>query len=255
MLHALHGNFGTPADWEPSLPPELPAKCWNLWQIRRDFPEARTLSGFAHWLNQQAATASASHTASNPAPSPPAPIILAGYSLGGRLALATLAAAPPGLWQAAILLAPHPGLSGSVERAARLTHDQTWAERCRHQPWPKLLADWNAQPVLAGDHPPSAPESWRAEIASAFENWSLGHQPDYLPFLRQIRIPILWITGSQDLKFTALAAQADASFSSAETASSPGLPRLTHHILPHCGHRLLQQSPQKIRSLVREFLA
>ncbi|MES2708775.1 MAG: alpha/beta fold hydrolase, partial [Verrucomicrobiota bacterium] len=173
----------------------------------------------------------------------PAPRILLGYSLGARLALHALTTAPPGLWQAAILLAPHPGLPDPAERATRLAHDQTWADRTRLTPWPEVLNAWNAQPVLAGGPSPSASESWRPEIAAAFEGWSLGHQPSLLPALAQTRIPLLWITGARDLKFTALAAQA--------AALSP---HIRHHILPACGHRLLHQAPGEIRTLISRFL-
>lgn len=250
MIHALHGNFGTPSDWEATLPPDIPAHCWNLWQIRRQHPETATLPGFANWLNQQikpgTGPASIESIESIPSiesiqPAPP-PRILAGYSLGARLALHALTARPD-LWQAAVLLAPHPGLADPSERAARLTHDQTWATRTRQAPWPDLLEAWNAQPVLAGGPPPSAPESWRSEIAAAFENWSLGHQPDLLPALAQTKIPVLWITGALDPKFTRLAAQAAAA-----------APNIQHHILPHSGHRLLQQAPREIHALILHFL-
>jgi len=259
MLHALHGNFGTPADWEAALPPGFPARRWNLWEIRRQHAETATLAGFADWLNQQATPSSGVGAAqlissdlsdlsvgsgqfSRSAQSMSAPRILAGYSLGARLALHALTARPD-LWQAAMLLAPHPGLPDPGERAARLLHDQTWAARCRQSLWPELLEAWNTQPVLADGPPPSASESWRTEIASAFDGWSLGHQPDLLPALAKIKVPILWITGAKDLKFTALAAQA--------AAVSPNI---QHHILPHCGHRLLQQAAAEIRALILHFL-
>ena len=79
MIHALHGNFGLPSDWEAALPDGVPAKAWPLWEIRRYHPEARTLTGFATWFNNQVAALTDN-----------GPRILAGYSLGGRLALHVL---------------------------------------------------------------------------------------------------------------------------------------------------------------------
>lgn len=237
MLHALHGNFGSPADWDAVLtgiPAPSPVHCWNLWEIRRRHPEAATLEGFTRWLNRQA---------SQEAGIRPDFRILAGYSLGGRLALQALALRPD-LWQAAILLAPHPGLEDPAERSARLRHDQSWADRTRQAPWPDLLTRWNAQPVLAGGPAPSAAEEWRPEIAGAFEDWSLGHQPDsLLAALADHPLPVLWITGERDVKFTALGA-----------AAARVVPQVRHHILPGCGHRLLQQDPQAVRVLVSRFL-
>jgi hypothetical protein len=55
MIHALHGNFGLPTDWDAALPPAVPARAWHLWEIRRHHPEARTLTGFATWFNDQVA--------------------------------------------------------------------------------------------------------------------------------------------------------------------------------------------------------
>ncbi|RYD37788.1 MAG: alpha/beta fold hydrolase, partial [Verrucomicrobiaceae bacterium] len=148
------------------------------------------------------------------------------------------------LWQAAILLAPHPGLKDPAERSARLRHDQAWADRTRRTPWPELLTDWNAQPVLAGGPAPSAAEEWRPEIAGAFEDWSLGHQSgDLSASLADHPVPVLWITGEQDVKFTALGA-----------AAARVVPLIRHHILPDCGHRLLQQDSQAVRALVSGFL-
>ncbi|MDB6135737.1 MAG: hypothetical protein JWM59_3980 [Verrucomicrobiales bacterium] len=237
MLHALHGNFGSPADWDAvlsGLSTPVPVRCWNLWEIRRRHPEAATLEGFARWLN---------HQASQEVKTGSDPRILAGYSLGGRLALQALTLRPD-LWQAAILLGPHPGLEAPAERYARLRHDQTWADYTRQAPWPELLTDWNTQPVLAGGPAPSAAEEWRSEIAGAFEDWSLGHQAGGLmASLAGNPVPVLWITGEQDVKFTALGA-----------AAACVVPLIRHHILPGCGHRLLQQDPQAVRALVSGFL-
>lgn len=53
--------------------------------------------------------------------------ILVGYSMGGRLALHALLEG--GLWDAAILISPHPGLESEEERAARRAGDAEWGSR------------------------------------------------------------------------------------------------------------------------------
>ena len=118
MIHALHGNFGLPSDWAAALPPGRPAKAWDLWEIRRHHPEARTLTGFAAWFNQQIAALPDT-----------GPHLLAGYSLGGRLALHVLLDRPA-LWSQVLLLSTHPGLTTEAERPPRLAHDLAWQERC-----------------------------------------------------------------------------------------------------------------------------
>lgn len=71
--------------------------------------------------------------------------ILIGYSMGARLALHALLDQPK-KWQAAILLSCHPGLK---EPQDRLEQDKKWARRFETEPWESLMAEWNAQIVLA----------------------------------------------------------------------------------------------------------
>lgn len=230
MIHALHGNFGLPSDWDAALPPGVPAKTWHLWEIRRRHPETHTLTGFATWFNNQIEAL------------PPDPCrTLAGYSLGGRLALHVLADRPA-LWHRALLLSTHPGLGDDGERTARLAHDLNWQTRSLEKPWPEVCAAWNAQAVFQGDDtaPDLLPlEPWRQEIAGAFDGWSLGRQGTSTSLLRGITVPGLWLTGAEDAKFAALAGSA-----------SLHLPSLNMVTIPHSGHRLLHEAPQALRRLM-----
>jgi 2-succinyl-6-hydroxy-2,4-cyclohexadiene-1-carboxylate synthase len=247
MIHALHGNFGLPSDWDAALPDGAPAKAWHLWEIRRHHPEARTLTGFATWFNQQIAAMPDER-----------PRILAGYSLGGRLALHVLLDRPA-LWQHAVILSTHPGLDSDRERAERLQQDRAWLERCRGdggefdrarggqnvrppqaaETWASICAAWQAQPVLQNQPSawnPAALEPWREEISSAFDGWSLGWQENLLPELHSLPLSGHWITGADDLKFSTLAHQATAK-----------LPQFKLHLLRGAGHRLLATQPEAVK--------
>ena len=234
MIHALHGNFGLPSDWEAALPPGVPAKAWHLWEIRRHHPETHTLTGFATWFNSQIAAL------------PPEPHrILAGYSLGGRLALHVLADRPA-LWHRALIISAHPGLRTEAERAARLAHDACWQQRCLTEPWQQICTAWNAQPILQStpNQPdPSASEFWRAEISGAFDGWSLGRQEHLLLSLAPLPCTGLWLAGANDDKFSSLARTAVES-----------LPGYRLQLLPQAGHRLLQKQPAAIESAIRNLL-
>jgi 2-succinyl-6-hydroxy-2,4-cyclohexadiene-1-carboxylate synthase len=159
--------------------------------------------------------------------------MLAGYSMGGRLALhALLADASP--WQAAVIISAHPGLEGEDERAARRAHDAEWAMRALAGDWGAFLNDWNAQPVLAGGTPAFDDASRasrlmprRREIARSFVDWSLGGQEPLWDRLPEIRVPVLWITGANDPKFTDLAARACAL-----------MPAASHVVIEGAGHRV-----------------
>lgn len=240
-LHLLHGNFGLPGDWENCLPDGIQTHCWNLWEIRREDPEARTLSGFARWLNRKVETIRQSKSSDSPSPH-----ILAGYSLGGRLGLQSIREAPH-LWSCALFVSTHPGLLTPEEQQARLESDLHWGELCRSRPWEDVLSQWNSQAVLSSCAPgPSADLllPWREEIASAFSDWSTGHQLLRKDNLAGTMPPSLWLAGAKDAKFVALAERAVEIKTKAHCL-----------IVEGSGHRLLQEKPELIRRILQEMVA
>lgn len=234
MIHALHGNFGLPTDWEEALPPGIPAQVWHLWEIRRHHPETHTLTGFASWFNNRIGSLPYS-----------GPRVLAGYSLGGRLALHVLQDRPE-LWQAAVLISTHPGLQTPEERTARKAHDLSWQALCQEKPWPEVCSAWNAQPVLQGTGPlpDLGPlEAWRREIAGAFDGWSLGRQESQVAGFKSQELHIVWMAGADDIKFSRLAREV--------TRQQSGL---LLQVTPHTGHRLLQEAPGPVQACLRSAL-
>lgn len=221
---ALHGNVGSPADWDALELPRLHAL--NLWHLA-----GGDMKSFADDLAND--WGSDGRT------------ILLGYSLGGRLALTALCRHPTA-FAGAIILAAHPGLTTDETRQARRDSDAIWAHRARELPWTEFLAQWNAQPVFGSDPPPdrSNLEPFRFSIADAFLHWSLGCQPDLRNALEKIQIPILWLTGERDQAYTAMAQEIIG-----------GLPRCQHRIIPEAGHRLLGDSPGAVRLEIQAWLA
>ena len=137
-LVLLHGLLGDAQDWQP-----VQAAMADLPSLALDLPDhgsnqAVRVSGFdeAHrWLCDELAARGIDHYR------------LAGYSLGGRLALYHASQSPVGL-QALLLENCHPGLPAE-ERAARLAHDESWALRFEQEPLASVLADWYRQGVFA----------------------------------------------------------------------------------------------------------
>lgn len=233
MIHTLHGNFGLPTDWDAALPQGIPAKSWHLWEIRRHHPEARTLTGFATWFNQQIAALPGE-----------GPRVLAGYSMGGRLALHVLLD-QPALWHRILLISAHPGLANGEERTARLALDAAWQRRCHEEAWPEVCAAWHAQPVLQSSSPPSDPGEtgpWRAEIADAFTGWSLGQQQQAGSALNQQAVSGFWMAGGADPKFSQLALTA-----------SHAAARFHAAIVPDSGHRLLSDQPGAVQTWLQHL--
>jgi 2-succinyl-6-hydroxy-2,4-cyclohexadiene-1-carboxylate synthase len=174
------------------------------------------------------------------------PRVLLGYSMGARLALHVLLHRPE-KWDAAILISPHPGLTSAEERRQRLAHDLSWHDRFLHAgDWPTVLAEWNAQPLLADGAPPAEMVSshWQRDIALASDAWSLGHQEDLRPRFSSIPCPVLWLTGERDEKFTALAA-----------AACPLLPRGEHRIIAGAGHRTHLDQPAAVAVAITRWCA
>ncbi|MDF2376635.1 MAG: alpha/beta fold hydrolase [Verrucomicrobiales bacterium] len=216
---ALHGNLGSSQDWESTCLSNLTAV--DLWEYTElDFFE------MAHRL-----ATDLSRGMERP--------VIAGYSLGGRLALHAMAIHPE-RWGGAVILSAHPGLDCVEDRMARRISDEVWAGRARELPWEKFLAAWNEQGVLA-DSPVSDEQtglaSRRGEIALAFETWSLGRQENLRSQLRRFHAPVLWITGETDSKFTVLAEGMGEVF-----------PRFQRATIPGAGHRVLGEGAGEIIS-------
>lgn len=216
---ALHGNLGTTADWElPGCPNIHPIDLWDY--VDLDFNDfAAALAG--------------------PLSSGLEKPVLAGYSLGGRLALHSLADHPDH-WSGAVIVSAHPGLCCVEDRLARRASDAIWAERARTMEWGAFLLQWNAQPLFGGVSPvllarQSALETRREAIARAFETWSLGRQEDLRRRLGRFAGPVVWITGENDHRFTRLGVEMAAVF-----------PDFHHVVVPGAGHRVLEDGAEEV---------
>lgn len=221
-LFALHGNLGTIDDWKFLNGSDLLAV--DLWDhSEKPFPE------MAAYLANLAAEEK--------------PLLL-GYSMGGRIALDTLMRYPA-RWRGGVILSAHPGLPGVEERIARRVSDQVWAQLVQKLKWGDFLQMWDRQPALQGgeylnDRQTLASRS--GEIARAFENWSLGCQEDLRPLIAKCRLPILWVTGEKDEKFSALAQE-----------MAQLNPNIDHWTISGCGHRVHFENPEAVANLINDF--
>lgn len=192
-LVLLHGFLGSPNDWNFLLKafPQHTFVRHDLFAKQGIFPSLGLLrTGSA--IN---ALASAQKR----------PKILIGYSLGARIALHALVDRPD-LWNAAVLISAHPGLDSEYARKERLINDEKWAERFLCEHWDSLLAAWNSQPVFSTKGlPRSEKEYSRETLAEALTGWSLGKQKDLRSEIAKLDLPLLWITGEEDIKFTTIA--------------------------------------------------
>ncbi|HHQ4758246.1 TPA: 2-succinyl-6-hydroxy-2,4-cyclohexadiene-1-carboxylate synthase [Aeromonas hydrophila] len=237
-LVLLHGLLGDANDWQP-----VQAALADLPSLALDLPghgsnQAVQVTGFeqAHrWLCDELAARGIDRYQ------------LAGYSLGGRLALYHASQAPLGL-QALLLENCHPGLP-PAERPARLAHDEGWARRFEQDPLAAVLADWYRQGVFAdlGEDARARQIARRLgndgkAVAAMLRATSLGQQPDLGPWLAQGALPVTYVSGTRDHKFHQLACL---------MASQH---RKINHLELDGGHNLHAHQPETFARLLAEWV-
>jgi 2-succinyl-6-hydroxy-2,4-cyclohexadiene-1-carboxylate synthase len=200
---ALHGFLGLKRDWDP-LP--LDVRAHDLWadveQLRVESSE--NADGVAIYDPFQAWALRFNRHIEDSGLSKP---VLLGYSMGGRLALHAALLAPE-KFSALVIVSAHPGLQSEAEKKARLQADLLWAKRFREEKWQTVLEAWNSQPVLSRTQGLSLERAEadfsRENLAAAMDMWSLGRQRDLRSEISNLKVPLLFISGAQDEKFTAV---------------------------------------------------
>ena len=201
----LHGLLGSGEDWLPVA--EL---CGDYPSLLVDLPghgksTAVKTRGFAD-ISQQLAETLQAHGIRE--------YWLAGYSLGGRIAMYHACNGHHQGLLGLLVEGGNLGLESDELRAQRLQHDRQWAQRFRHEPLPQVLADWYQQDVFADLDSQQRTQlvSLRTAnqgpaVADMLEATSLGHQPWLLPALQRLSVPYTYLCGSRDQKFQQLAHQ------------------------------------------------
>jgi 2-succinyl-6-hydroxy-2,4-cyclohexadiene-1-carboxylate synthase len=171
--------------------------------------------------------------------------VLIGYSMGGRLALHALLERGP--WDAAVIISANPGIRNSQQASSKRSQDTVWATRALTQSWAEFLNDWNSQPILGGamrnEREDKKLIQRRREIARSFVDWSAGNQDSLWERLAEIQVPVLWIAGENDTKYSAIVTEAASISDRFEVA-----------IAPDSGHRVPWENENWLADKVREFL-
>jgi 2-succinyl-6-hydroxy-2,4-cyclohexadiene-1-carboxylate synthase len=229
-LVLLHGFLGGPGAWDEvlaALPRHGPV--WCPWLPGHGpAPPAP-----ASWNAAVQALAAAL----------PEGALLAGYSLGARLALdAALRSA--GRLRGTLLVGGHVGLADPGERAERARLDAQRAAALHSGPLQAFVDDWEALPLFATQRrlPPTLRARQRAArlvhdpqaLGWAFDVAGLAQMPDLRPALAAARQPLCFLTGALDTRFSALA------------ASLVRPPWVTHRLAGDAGHNLLLEAPAAV---------
>ena len=241
-LLLLHGFMGSADDWSPlrlqdvarvtalDLPGHgLPPQSWPAGGSGFE----RTLDWLESALRQCG----------------PRPRFLAGYSLGGRLALALALRCPHEL-DGLILLASSAGLAGNDARTARHRLDE---QRARElvQDFPGFLDSWYRQPLFGElRHRPGFPavlerrlRSDPRELARALVRFSPGKLPVFQEELARLDLPVLLLAGEEDVAYATLS-----------RSLQQQLPRAQRVVLTGVAHALLEEDPAGCAREITRFI-
>jgi 2-succinyl-6-hydroxy-2,4-cyclohexadiene-1-carboxylate synthase len=175
----------------------------------------------------------------------PGRFALAGYSMGGRIAL-NVALAHPDRVTKLVLVAATAGIEDPAARAARRERDEELAAWIERHPIADFADRWGAQPLFARQTPEVAAAA-RADrldnhprhLAAALRGIGTGTMTPVWERLGELAMPVAVLAGERDAKFVALARRlADA------------LPDATLTIVPRAGHALALEAPAAVAAAI-----
>jgi 2-succinyl-6-hydroxy-2,4-cyclohexadiene-1-carboxylate synthase len=170
---------------------------------------------------------------------------LAGYSMGGRLALHAAFALGPRV-QRLVLIGASPGLQRPGERAARVQADERLADEIEAETIEAFATRWAQTPVLA-DQPAHVQRAVDADrrrntppgLARALRGLGTGALPSLWDRLTELDIPVEVVVGERDQKFRATAERMAAA-----------LPAAYLHVVGGAGHAVHREDPAAVAAII-----
>jgi len=180
-------------------------------------------------------------------------VVLAGYSMGGRLAL-QFAYKHPGRVKALILESSSPGIKTKSERQLRMKSDAELISFINKNSLKDFFTFWQNQPLFASqiNLPIKKQQSIllnkinansKIGLTNSLENFGQGEMENLWNELSRIKIPTLLLSGVLDTKYTTI-----------QQDMVKLLPNSSHKIIEDAGHNLHLEKPEVFVNLVREFL-
>ena len=178
-------------------------------------------------------------------------VVVAGYSMGGRLAL-RLALAHPARCSALVLESTSPGIASPDERAARRRSDAELADLIEREGIEAFVDRWETLPLWASQQslPPEDRLRQRrirlshspAGLANSLRGAGAGEDPPVLDRLGELTMPVLLLAGALDAPYVEHA-----------NAMAARIPDALVHVEPGAGHAVHLERPRRVASIIHRF--
>lgn len=240
----LHGFMGSSADWREvvasmrerafCIAVDLPGHGASLGLG----PEAYTIEGSARAVIQTLDELGVERP------------VVAGYSMGGRLAL-YLALRHPERCAGLFLESASPGLESEEEQNVRRASDEAKAKRLESGDFRGFLRDWYGQPLFAslaqddkllGKTIAARRRNDPLELARSLRGMGTGNQPSLWAELEDLAVPTKAVAGELDGKYAAI---------SSRMASVN--PRIGSESVQGVGHNVHEEAPAEYAALLERF--
>jgi 2-succinyl-6-hydroxy-2,4-cyclohexadiene-1-carboxylate synthase len=232
-LVLLHGFTQTGASWR-----SVAARAAERYRVHA--PDLR-----GHGAASERRPVSFEAVLSDLAADAPERFTLAGYSMGGRIALAA-AVANPGRVERLVLLSASPGLADLGEREQRRQADERLARELERDGVEPFARRWALQPLFAGQPPEVARAAHEdrlrntvAGLAAALRGLGTGTMEPLWERLGELRMPVALVVGERDERFRAI-----------NERVAERIPDAELNVIPGAGHAAQLERPAEVAALL-----
>jgi 2-succinyl-6-hydroxy-2,4-cyclohexadiene-1-carboxylate synthase len=176
----------------------------------------------------------------------PESFTLAGYSMGGRLALHVAFALGERV-DRLVLIGASPGIVDPVQREQRRAADERLAEEIERSTVEQFAHSWETTTGVLADQPARVLEEVRVDrlrstpsgLAGALRGLGTGSLPSLWERLGELEMPVTLVVGERDGKFRAIAEQMASTIPNAELVVVPG-----------AGHAVHLEAPEQVAAII-----